>query len=207
VETIADRNYIERDDDKKLVPTKLGRLVNTFLVKYFPKLINTEFTAMMESELDSVESGNENWVAVLRNFWKNFKPVLDNVSETAERVIIEATLVGEDCPECGKPLVIKSGRFGEVIACPGYPDCKYTRNIVKTTGIKCPKCGEGELVRRKASKGKAKGRTFYGCARYPDCDYVSWKKPAKKELQKNGDEESAYDESDTEIDDGAVMSS
>ena len=208
VETIADRNYIERDDDKKLVPTKLGRLVNTFLVKYFPNLINTEFTAMMESDLDSVESGNENWVAVVRNFWENFKPVLDNVSETAERVKIEPTPVGEDCPECGKPLVIKNGRFGEFIACPGYPDCKYTRNIVKTTGIKCPKCGEGELVRRKAGKGKAKGRAFYGCSKYPDCDHVSWKKPAVKKLPaKEEDDESAYDEGDMELDDGAVMSS
>ena len=208
IETLADRNYIERDDDKKLVPTKLGRLVSTFLVKYFPKLINTEFTATMEGDLDSVESGNENWVAVVRNFWEKFKPVLDNVSETAERMKIEATPVGEDCPECGKPLVIKSGRFGDFIACSGYPDCKYTRNIVKTTGIKCPKCGEGELIRRRAAKGKAKGRSFYGCVRYPNCDYVSWKKPsAPKAPGKTPDEESAYDESDMEIDDGAVMSS
>jgi len=207
VETLADRNYVERDDDKKLVPTKLGRLVSTFLVKYFPKLINTEFTATMESDLDSVESGNENWVAVVRNFWEKFKPVLDNASETAERMRIEATPVGEDCPECGKPLVIKNGRFGEFIACSGYPDCKYTRNIVKTTGIKCPKCGEGELIRRKAAKGKAKGRSFYGCVRYPECDYVSWRKPAQKTSRTDDDEESDFGESDIEIDDGAVMSS
>jgi len=208
VETIADRNYIERDDDKKLVPTKLGRLVNTFLVKYFPKLINTEFTATMESDLDSVESGSENWVAVVRNFWEKFKPVLDNVTETAERMKIEATPIGEDCPECGKPLVIKNGRFGEFIACTGYPDCKYTRNILKTTGIKCPKCGEGELIQRRATKGKMKGRSFYGCTRYPDCDHASWKKPAaKKESPTHDNEESAYDENDMEIDDGAVMSS
>jgi DNA topoisomerase-1 len=197
-----------REEDKKLVPTKLGRIVNVFLVKYFPKLINTEFTAMMENDLDSVESGSENWVAVIRNFWEGFKPVLDDVSATAERMKIEPTQIGEDCPGCGKPLVIKNGRFGEFIACSGYPECKYTRNIVKTTGVKCPKCGEGELVRRKAGKGKAKGRAFYGCGRYPECDYVSWKKPAApKKDAAAGDEEGPLDAGDEmELDDGAVMS-
>lgn len=181
IETLSDRGYVDRDDEeKKLVPTKLGRTVNSFLVKYFPHLINTEFTADMESELDSVESGTANWVEVLHKFWRDFKPTLDDVSATAERVQIAPTEIGEDCPECSKPLVIKRGRFGEFIACSGYPDCKYTRNIVKTTGIKCPKCGTGELIRRKASKGKTKGRFFYGCSGYPDCDFVSWKKPSAK---------------------------
>ncbi|MDR1481867.1 MAG: type I DNA topoisomerase [Synergistaceae bacterium] len=180
VETIADRGYVVRDDDdnKKLVPTKLGRTVNVFLVKYFPKLINLEFTAKMESELDSVESGEERWVEVVRGFWESFKPVLDEVSATAERMQLPPEEIGEDCPECGHPLVIKRGRFGEFIACSGYPNCKYTRRIIKTIGIKCPKCGEGEVVRRKASKGKVKGRTFYACARYPNCDFTSWVKPA-----------------------------
>jgi DNA topoisomerase-1 len=104
--------------------------------------------------------------------------VLDEVTETAERMQIAPEPTGENCPNCGRPLVFKNGRFGEFIACTGYPECKYTRNIIKTTGIKCPKCGDGELVRRKAGKGKAKGRFFYGCSRYPECDYVSWKKPA-----------------------------
>ena len=188
IETLADRGYVERgEEDKKLIPTKLGRIVNTFLVRYFPQLINTDFTAMMENELDSVERGEENWVDVVRGFWDGFKPVLDEVSATAERMTIEPEEIGEDCPECGKPLVVKRGRFGEFIACTGYPDCKYTRNIVKTTGIQCPKCGEGELIRRKAGKGKAKGRFFYGCSRYPDCDFVSWKKPdAKADQSKDG---------------------
>jgi DNA topoisomerase-1 len=178
IETIADRGYVIRDDeDKKLVPTKLGRTVNVFLVKYFPNLINVEFTAMMEGELDSVESGEENWVEVVRGFWNSFKPVLDEVSATAERMQLPPEEIGEDCPECGHPLIIKRGRFGEFIACSGYPNCRYTRRIVKTTGIKCPKCGEGEVVRRKAGKGKVKGRVFYGCTRYPECDFTSWKKP------------------------------
>ena len=102
--------------------------------------------------------------------------------------------------------MIKNGRFGELIAWPGYPECKYTRNIVKTTGVKCPKCGEGEIIRRKVSKGKARGRSFYGCSRYPECDYVSWKKPAapKKTSDENGGDEPVYDDSDMETDDGAV---
>jgi DNA topoisomerase-1 len=179
IETIADRGYVVRDDeDKKLAPTKLGRMVNVFLVKHFPTLINMEFTAKMESELDSVESGEENWVEVVRGFWESFKPVLDEVSATAERMQIPPEEIGEDCPECGHPLVIKRSRFGEFIACSGYPNCRYTRRIVKTIGIKCPKCGEGDVVRRKAAKGKVKGRLFYACTRYPDCDYTSWKNPA-----------------------------
>jgi DNA topoisomerase-1 len=197
IETLSDRGYVEREDDKKLAPTKLGRVVNTFLVKYFPDVINTEFTAGMETELDSVESGRVNWIDVLRGFWDQFKPVLDNVSATAERMNVEPEEIGEDCPECGKPLVIKRGRFGEFIACPGYPECRYTRRIVKTTGIKCPKCGEGELIQRKAGKGKAKGRSFYGCSRYPECDYVSWKKPgAQPAVESTADESTSLDFSD-----------
>lgn len=195
IETLSDRGYVDRgEEDKKLVPTKLGRVVNTFLVRYFPKVINADFTASMESDLDAVESGTENRTEVIRRFWENFKPTLDEVSATAERMQIEPAEIGEDCPECGKPLVIKRGRFGEFIACPGYPECKYTRRIVKTTGIKCPKCEEGELIRRKAGKGKAKGRFFYGCSRYPDCDFVSWKKPnAKTAKEAQGEEEAADD--------------
>ncbi|MDL2264256.1 type I DNA topoisomerase, partial [Synergistaceae bacterium OttesenSCG-928-I11] len=199
VETLADRGYVDRDDeDKKLVPTKLGRVVNTFLVKYFSQIVNTAFTAEMESELDSVENGTENWVDIVRNFWDGFKPVLDEVTATAERMNVPSQEIGEDCPECGKPLVIKRGRFGEFIACTGYPDCRYTRKIVKGTGIQCPKCGEGELIRRKAGKGKAKGRFFYGCSRYPDCDFVSWKKPGTKTTKgapdSANDAESGYEE-------------
>ena len=208
IETLADRNYVTREEDKKLTPTKLGRMVNTFLVKYFPKLINTEFTASMENELDSVENGAENWVDVVRSFWDSFKPVLDDVSETAEKMKIEPEFIGEDCPDCGKPLAVKRGRFGEFIACTGYPECKYTRNIVKTLGIKCPRCGDGDVIRRKATKGKAKGRSFYGCTRYPECDYVSWKKPGEPDKKTAGaDGESSYDTGETETDDGAVMSS
>ncbi len=191
INTLSLRNYADRgEEDKKLIPTKLGRLVNTFLVKYFSKLINVDFTAMMEEEFDQIESGELKWKKVVGEFWKGFKPTLDDVSANAEPMRPEPELVGEPCPECGKDLLVKSGRFGEFIACSGYPECKYTRNIVRSTGIKCPKCEEGDLVRRRAAKGKVKGRMFYGCSRYPECDYISWTKLGKTD----GDKEESTSE-------------
>ncbi|MEG1501824.1 MAG: type I DNA topoisomerase [Synergistaceae bacterium] len=181
IDTLFLRGYTTKDEEnKKLQPTSLGRLVSTFLVRYFSEFINVDFTAKMEEELDQIEIGELIWRNVVSDFWGEFKPILDNVSEKAEDMHPEPVKIGEPCPECGNDLIIKTGRFGEFIACSGYPDCKYTRKIVKTTGIKCPKCKQGELIRRKSAKGKAKGRFFYGCERYPECDYVSWKKPEEE---------------------------
>ncbi len=184
IETLSIRGYVDRnEEDKKLIPTKLGRIVNAFLIRYFSKFINVDFTAMMENELDQIESGELKWKEILGEFWNGFKPILDDVSAHAENMRPEPEYIGEKCPECGKELIVKNGRFGEFIACSGYPECKYTRKIVRTTGIKCPKCGEGELVRRRAAKGKTKGRFFYGCTNYPECDYIAWKKPGKVETE------------------------
>ncbi|MDD4160425.1 MAG: type I DNA topoisomerase, partial [Synergistaceae bacterium] len=200
INTLSVRGYVDRgEEDKKLIPTKLGRLVNTFLVKYFSSLINVDFTAMMEDELDQIETGELRWRKVVGEFWNDFKPVLDDVTAHAESMRPEPELVGEQCPECGKDLLIKSGRFGEFIACSGYPECKYTRNIVRTTGIKCPKCGEGELVRRRAGKGKVKGRMFYGCTWYPECDYISWKKPGKTDQEGAVSEPAENENADSDI--------
>lgn len=200
INTLSVRNYVDRgEEDKKLIPTKLGRLVNTFLIKYFSSLINVDFTAMMEDELDRIEAGELRWRKVVGEFWNGFKPVLDDVSEHAESMRPEPELVGEPCPECGKDLLVKSGRFGEFIACSGYPECKYTRNIVRTTGIKCPKCGEGELVRRRAAKGKVRGRMFYGCTRYPECDFISWKKPGSAEQEGTVPESSEAENVDRDV--------
>ena len=195
IETLFARGYVDRgEEDKRLNPTKLGRLVNNFLVKYFPTLINVGFTAEMEQELDQVESGDIEWKKLMADFWHEFKPAVDEVAAHGESMRPEPELIGEQCPECGRDLVIKRGRFGEFIACTGYPECRYTRKIVKGTGIKCPKCGEGELIRRKATKGKMAGRFFYGCNRYPDCDYVAWKKPGKEENAQNAGETEAADD-------------
>ena len=196
IETLTVRGYVDRsEEDKKLIPTKLGRLVCRFLVRYFSSIVNEGFTAKMEGELDQVESGDIEWKKLMADFWSSFKPTVEDVSAHAESMHPEPELIGEQCPECGKDLIVKRGRFGEFIACTGYPECKYTRKIVKTTGIKCPKCGQGELIRRRATKGKMKGRFFYGCERYPECDYVSWKKPGK-EGEAEGQQEEQNDSSD-----------
>jgi len=180
IDTLLARGYVSHgEEDRKLTPTQLGRIVNTFLVRYFPRLINVDFTAMMEKELDQIETGALDWRKVMEEFWKSFEPTLEDAQSHAEDMRPKPEPIGEACPECGKDLIIKRGRFGEFIACSGFPECRYTRKIVKTTGIKCPKCKEGELVRKRVVKGKTKGRFFYGCSRYPDCDYVSWQKPSE----------------------------
>lgn len=197
METLSNRGYVERgEEDKKLIPTDLGRVVCDFLIKYFPKQIDVAFTANMETLLDKVEDGELAWTQVLQDFWSEFKPVLDEVTETAEKMPPPVKEIGEDCPECGKPLLIRRGRFGEFIACSGFPECRYTRKIIKTIGIKCPKCGEGELVRRRVTKGKTKGRFFYGCSRYPDCDFVAWKKPGDETPQEG---EATYEREDHDL--------
>lgn len=180
LDTLSGRGYADRSEEKKLVPTRLGRIVSAFLVEHFPEIVDVGFTAAMEDRLDRVESGELPWRDVLGDFWGGFEPLLERVSATAKRVEIPLEPIGEDCPLCGRPLVIKRGRFGEFIACPGFPECRYTRKIVRGTGIACPKCGTGELVRRRATKGKAAGRFFYGCSRFPECDYLTWTKPKEE---------------------------
>jgi DNA topoisomerase-1 len=181
VETLYSRNYVEKSEDKRLEPTSLGMIVDEFLKKYFDSdsvasIVDTDFTAQMEKELDEIEEDKRKWLDVVKEFWKDFSETVD-VAKNAEKVPLPGPEpIGEDCPECGKPLVKKRGRFGEFIACSGYPECRYTRAILAVIGVKCPKCGEtagGDIVRRRSKKGK----TFFGCSRYPDCDYVSWNQP------------------------------
>ena len=197
VDTLYDRDYVEKNEEKRLQPTALGMTVDEFLKKYFDKdsaasIVDTGFTAEMEKELDEIEESKRKWLDVVREFWKDFSKTVD-VAKDAEKVPLpEPEPVGEDCPECGKPLVKKRGRFGEFIACNGYPECKYTRAILSTVGVKCPKCGEtegGDVVKRRSKKGK----TFFGCSCYPDCDFVAWNQPTGEKcpdcgalLQKKG---------------------
>ncbi len=183
VSTLFDRGYVDKKEDKKLHPTELGRIVADFLISYFEHLVSTDFTANMEEELDDVESGERSWLDVVRQFWGGFEKDIDDAQKNAEKVKLPVKEIGEDCPECGSPLVIKRGRFGEFIACSGYPDCKYSRPILRKIGVKCPKCGEGDVVRRRSRKG----RFFYGCSRYPDCDFVSWGEPTGEKCPKCGE--------------------
>ncbi len=179
--TLDVRGYVEKNEEKRFCPTALGMTVDDFLMRYFDRkdlssIVDAGFTAQMERELDEVEETRRRWLDVVREFWTEFSRTVEE-AQGAERVPLpEPEPIGEDCPDCGKPLVKKRGRFGEFIACSGYPECRYTRAILKTIGVSCPKCGAeqgGTVVKRRSRTG----RTFYGCSRYPDCDYTSWNQP------------------------------
>lgn len=178
VQTLYDRRYVNRNDEKRLEPTPLGRIVDEFLEAHFPGIVDRAFTAGMESELDGIEDIGRPWRDVVQTFWDGFSKALSEAEIRAEKVPPPPPeFIGEDCPECGSPLVRKSGRFGDFIGCSAFSDpekkCSFTRPILKSIGITCPKCGEGEVIRRR-SKG---GKPFYGCSRYPECDFVSWFQP------------------------------
>jgi len=176
VAVIQDRDYVTKQD-KRLIPTETGKTVNDLLVKYFPDIMNYQFTAHMEEELDDISEGKMKWRPMLGEFYKPFQNQLRVANENMESAIQEER-IGRDCPSCGgsNTLVIRYGRFGKFIGCANYPTCRYTEPLLERTGIACPQCGEehgGEIVMRKSRKG----RTFYGCTRYPECDFTSWKRP------------------------------
>ena len=188
VQTLYDRRYVNRNEERRLEPTPLGMTVDGFLEEHFPGIVDSAFTAGMENELDGVEEDDRQWRDVVGEFWKGFSADLEKAEREAEKVPPPPPeFIGEDCPECGSPLVLKSGRFGDFIGCSGYSDpekkCKYTRPILKTIGVVCPKCGEGEVVKR---RGKG-GRPFYGCSRYPECDYISWAPPTGEKCPSCGE--------------------
>jgi len=169
IETIKQRGYVELED-RRLYPTDLGVLVNSLLVAHFPQVMDVEFTAHMEEDLDRVEEGKEDWIRLLRAFYGPFAEVLSRAEKDIEEVDMAPEEIGEACPRCGRPLVKRRGRFGEFIACSGYPECSYTRPV--GIGVRCPLDG-GEIVERRTRKG----RVFYGCANYPACTFTSWDRP------------------------------
>lgn len=174
VGTITERKYVTREK-KKLVPTDLGILVNDLMSTYFKQIVDVSFTAGMEDQLDDVELKGTDWHEIISAFYDGFEKDLKIADEFIEKVVIEDEPTGEMCPECGKPLLKKHGRFGEFIACSGYPECKITMPVFKKLGVECPKCGK-DLVERRSRKGKI----FYGCSGYPDCDQVFWDRPVNK---------------------------
>lgn len=175
LETIQKRNYVAIED-KKFFPTELGELVSQLMEEFFPEIVNAEFTANMEDDLDHVEEGKENWVDVIGEFYESFKKRLEVAEDEMKEIEIKDEPSDEICEKCGSPMVYKMGRFGKFLACSGFPECRNTKPIVKATGVECPKCGKGHVVERRSKKG----RMFYGCDRYPECDYVSWDKPVPK---------------------------
>ena len=175
LETIQKRGYVAIEE-KKFVPTELGELVHQMMDEFFPEILDAEFTAHMEGDLDHVEEGKEDWVKVLASFYESFEKRLEVAEDEMKEVEIQDEVSDELCEKCGKPLVYKMGRFGKFLACSGFPDCRNTKPIVKDIGVTCPKCAEGKIIERRSKKG----RIFYGCDQYPGCDYVSWDKPTGK---------------------------
>ena len=171
--TIQDRNYAEKNEQKKFKPTEIGITVNDLLTEHFPDIIDLEFTAEMENNLDQIAEGKKEWRPIIKNFYEPFAENLEKKYETVEkRDLTEKT--NELCEKCGKIMIIKHGRFGRFIACSGFPDCRSTKPLPPISlNIKCPKCLAGEIIQRKTRKG----RIFYGCSRYPDCDLAAWQKP------------------------------
>ncbi|MDE2481093.1 MAG: type I DNA topoisomerase [bacterium] len=168
VDTIQARGYVTQED-RRFKPTDIGIAVNDLLAEHFKDIVDLKFTAAMEGSLDKVAEGHQDWVAILRDFYGPFQTELDEAEKKLPRIEIKDEPTDEICPNCSRPMVIKTGRFGKFISCTGYPECKTTKPIVKDTGAKCPKDG-GIVVERRSKKG----RTFYGCANYPKCDFVSW---------------------------------
>ncbi len=168
---IQGREYVTKVN-RSFQPTELGLVVNDLVIKYFSDIIDVEFTAHMEDELDEIARKNKRWVDVVQDFYTPFEKSLDNAFQLAERVELADELTEEICPECDKPLKIKTGRYGKFLACSGYPECKFTKSYQKKTGVECPQCG-GELIERLSKKK----RTFYGCSNYPDCTFAINAKP------------------------------
>jgi DNA topoisomerase-1 len=171
IATLLDRNYVEKEQNR-LVPTILGITVTDLLTEYFADVMDLDFTARMEDELDDVSEGEREWVPMLREFYDPFEKALEAAQENMPRVKLEEE-TAEVCDNCGKPMVIKTGRFGRFIACTGFPECRTTKPLLQKTGVPCPKCG-GDIVERR-SRGRR--RPFYGCSRFPDCDFIMNRRP------------------------------
>ena len=169
--TIQARGYVIREA-KRLSPTETGILVNDLIVDYFSDVINTSFTAHMEEDLDMIAEGKIEWVKVMREFYEKFEPELEHARKEMPETKMELEKIGRVCPECGKDLVIRWGRYGRFISCSGFPGCRHTEALLEKIGVACPK-DAGDIVERKTRKN----RIFYACANYPNCDFTSWKKP------------------------------
>jgi len=174
--TIADRQYVEKNQDKRYVPSSLGIAVNDFLVTNFGDIMGYKFTARLEDTLDEIANGKKKWQPVITEFWKPFNDKLLSVQDTSERVRVGTEETGEKCPKCKDgDVLIRVGKFGKFLACSKYPECEYKANFQAKTGHKCEKCGGDVIIRKTRS-----GRTFYGCSNYPKCDFASWNRPVVK---------------------------
>ena len=196
ISTITAREYVTREN-KAFKPTELGEVTTKVMKEQFPKIVNLKFTAQVEDELGDIQLGKADWVETLDHFYDDFSKTLEKAKEETKgvKVTLEEDKIDMTCEVCGRPMVVKYGRYGRFIACSGYPECKNVKKIVDETGAQCPKCGKS-VVRKKTKRG----RIFYGCSGYPECDFVSWDEPTQKKcprcgktlLRKNGKQKKLY---------------
>ena len=180
ITTIIARGYVSREK-KRLFPTQLGIMVTEMMEKYFSRIVDTEFTAIMEEKLDGVEEGKQDWKQILRDFYPEFEDTLSVAEKEIEKVEVKDDVSDVPCDKCGTLMVYKMGKFGRFLACPNFPDCRNTMPILKYINASCPQCG-GRLL----EKTSRKNRRFYGCERYPECDFISWDKPADEKCPQCG---------------------
>ena len=174
ISTLVSRNYVTREK-RVLIPTDLGFIVNNIMSDYFKQIVDVDFTAEMEKNLDNIEDGKEQWKKVVAEFFEPLKVCIDKAEKEVSKVVIEDEVTDIPCEKCGRMMVIKRGRYGKFLACPGYPECKNAKPIVEEIDVPCPKCGKKIVVKR-----SKKGKKFYGCSGYPECDFVSWNEPVKE---------------------------
>ena len=182
ITTIVDRGYVEKDQ-KKLKTTPLGQAVNTVMMEQFPNIVDVKFSADMEKKLDVVEAGQADWVKTIDDFYQGFSKSLEQAEKNMEgkRIKVEDIPTDEICEKCGRPMVIKSGRYGKFVACSGFPECRNAHPLIKDTGGICPECGGHMLVRK-----SAKGRIYYGCGNYPKCNFMTWDEPVSEKCPQCG---------------------
>lgn len=178
ISTILGRNYVVREK-KNLIPTELGEIVNNIMEEYFKQIVDIDFTADMEKKLDDVEEGHDEWTKIVGEFFSPLKAAIEKAEKEISKVVIEDKVSDVKCEKCGRMMVIKRGRFGEFLACPGYPECKNAKPIVEELEVPCPECGK-PIVAKKSKKGKK----FFGCTGYPECKFVSWHEPVKEKCPK-----------------------
>ena len=174
ISTIQERGYVKKNEKRQLEPSEVGFIVNDMLVEHFPEIVDIQFTAKMEEELDEIALGKKEWLPLIKEFYEPFSKHLAEKYESVEKQEFNEN-TDEVCEKCGKPMIIKRGRFGKFLACSGFPECKNTKNLPPVSlHLTCPKCKEGEIVERSTRRG----RMFYGCSRYPKCDFASWQRPS-----------------------------
>ena len=179
--TIQERNYVEKDEQKRFKPTEIGKVVNELLVNHFPKIVDIKFTAEMEEDLDKIAEGKKQWVKILKDFYTPFEKNLKQKEKEVSKKDFTETPTKKKCPKCKAPLLIRLGKFGRFYACSKFPKCRHTEPLEKDIlGIKCPKCEKGEIVEKRTKKGKI----FYGCNQFPKCDFALWDKPTNEKCPK-----------------------